>query len=511
MRPAAFAIAVFVVTLVCDAATFRLRFDPDVRAEPASGRLVVYLIRDGASVRSVSPADGPFWYDPQPLYGINVINLKPGETIEVGDAATAFGPPPSELPPGRYRAQAVLDMHHRDSAWRREPGNLYSEVITFEITPDRQVAVEIPLTRTVTERRPPPERRGQVFEVRSKLLSDFRGEDVVMRAGVVFPSGYDAARAYPVIYEVPGFGDDHYSAFRGGSRRREGAVAELARNAFFITLDPESPNGHTLFADSAVNGPCGEALVRELIPALEAKFNLIREPSARLLRGHSSGGWSVLWLATQYPDVFGACWSSSPDPVDFRRFERINIYDDENAYFDTDGNEIPAVRDGVEVTLTVRGENEQEEVLGEDNSSAQQWDSWQAVFGTRAPSGRPTALFDARTGRIDRAEAEHYKRYAISLLLRESPDRYGPIYLQRVRLVCGDADDFYLNEAVALLRTEVEKLRMDELPEGTHGYVKLLDGYDHSDIFGSEEMRAFPQEMLDHLRRAGHIAPAAPR
>src|SRR3977135_3501493 len=43
-------------------------------------------------------------------------------------------------------------------------------------------------------------------------------------------------------------------------------------------------------------------------------------PKGRLLTGHSSGGWSTLWLQVTYPDVFCGTWSTSPDPVDFHNF-----------------------------------------------------------------------------------------------------------------------------------------------------------------------------------------------
>lgn len=490
------------------ATTFEVSFDETVRNEPANGRVVVYLIRDGAQVGLASPADGPFWYDPQPLYGIDVKRMKPGDRAVIDDTATIFGAKPSELAAGRYRAQAVLDLHHDDSSWRREPGNLFSDPLNFEIKPGATGPVPIPLRKVVKAPDPLRSARAEIVEIRSKLLSDFRGRDVNLRASVVFPANYDSSRAYPAVYEVPGFGGNHLDGLRMMRRRSTGAGNDLAGIAFWITLDPESPNGHTLFADSDVNGPCGAALVQELIPALEAKYKLISQPSARLLRGHSSGGWSTLWLATQYPQVFGACWSSSPDPVDFRKFELIDIYSDDNAYFDGSGKEIPSTRQEERVTLSVRGENQQEEVLGTGNSSAQQWDSWQAVYGSRDASGWPKPLFDAATGKLDHAEAEHYKRYDIALLLRENPQKYGPTFLQRIRLICGGADDFYLNEAVSLLKSDVDKLSIDNLPEGRHGYITMVPGTDHGSVFGSAEMKAVPAEMQDHLRRAGHVPPA---
>ena len=70
-----------------------------------------------------------------------------------------------------------------------------------------------------------------------------------------------------------------------------------------------------------------------------------------------------------------------------------------------------------------------------------------------------------------------------------------------IRLICGDADDYYLNEAVALLQKEIEALNIADLPEGRHGYVKMIPNADHSMIFLSPPMQNIPREMLDHLAR----------
>jgi len=111
--------------------TFVVKFDESVRHEPASGRLVVYLNRAG--LRSFGgPASGFVEHDPQPIFGIDVTNLKPGDTITVDDSASSFPKKLSELPPGKYRAQAVLDMKDENSAWEREAGNLFSDVVDFD-------------------------------------------------------------------------------------------------------------------------------------------------------------------------------------------------------------------------------------------------------------------------------------------------------------------------------------------------------------------------------------------
>jgi len=40
-----------------------------------------------------------------------------------------------------------------------------------------------------------------------------------------------------------------------------------------------------------------------------------------------------LSLQLKYPDFFGGAWVYNPDPIDFRRYQLVNIYEDENAFF----------------------------------------------------------------------------------------------------------------------------------------------------------------------------------
>lgn len=505
-------------------------------AGPWSGRLVVIVVRDDAMLPpDFDPLDGPSWDDPQPIFGVDVQSLRPGASVMVGGAADFFPTPVAQLRPGSYRAAARLHAARTRSDWRKETGNLYSATVKFQIKegqPGQQV-IEIDLTEKTAAPAPPVPPGVEMVEVRSRLLSDFRGSDVALRAAVVLPIDYDSAskREYAAVYEVPGFGGDHTEGFREGRARAAGRRAwpgspehALWSSAFKIVLDPESPNGHTLFADSANNGPCGRALVEELIPAIEARFPLAKSVAARILRGHSSGGWSTLWLAITYPDTFGACWSSSPDPVDFRRFQQTDIYSRPSMFTlpGPGGKQVETTsfrRAGKEL-MTVRQEVGGERLTGPDNTSGAQWASWQAVWGPRNANGHPAALFDPVTGAIDPAVAEQYRKFDIAEIVRASashaatdPHAAARLFRERIRIVVGDADNFYLNEAVALLREVLAATAKD--PDGPvpatpqAGYIKIVPGLDHSTIFGSKEIRAIPEEMAAHLRASGLLAEPA--
>jgi hypothetical protein len=508
------------------ATTFSVSFDKAVRAQPATGRLVVWLARGQVGAPGSEPADKVNQHDPQPLFGIDVTGLGAGRSAIVDDRADGFPTKLSLLPAGWYRAQAVLQVVHQDSDWHRNVGDLYSDVVTFQIEdPARSAAlagksgaptsrpapVVIRLNKVVRPPTPPQIAGVEIVGVPSKLLSDFRHEPMMLRAGVVLPAHYDPKRLYPAVYEVPGFGGNHFRAFEhladvdnapGGSPLRL-----LAPDVFWIVLDPESPNGHTLFADSENNGPCGKALVSELIPALEARYPLIAKPTARLLRGHSSGGWSTLWLLFNYPDTFGATWPTSPDPVDFHKLQLSDIYDWDNL-FSHDGRDLPSVRfNGIE-TMTVRQENAIEYVLGPNLTSGQQFASWQAVWGHRLPDGHIKPLYDAKTGVIDRAEAATYKRFDLDALLCDDPQHYVPLWQQRVHLMVGGADTYYLNEAVTLVKADLDRVSSGALRQlGDFGYIRTVPGANHHYFRSTPEVMAM--EMADYLRQHGYKVAAA--
>lgn len=488
------------------APTLRVELPPEVSSPASDARVVVFLISESSGLdEKTEPIDGPFWSSEQPLFSA------PAEAgaIEVGDSWAFYPGKWSSLSPGTYRAQAALIARHADSQWRRVAGNFYSDAATLTVLPDKPTSLTLKLSHATKNEERPAREGVSWFSTPSKILSAFRGQPVQLRAGVVFPVGYDPTKKYPVIYRVPGFGGNDRAAAQVARERSnaEGDALELARACFVIVLDPEGPNGHTLFADSANNGPCQRALVEELIPALEKAFPLDARPESRMLFGHSSGGWATLWLALTRPDVFGATWSLSPDPVDFRRFQNVDIYKDANFYEDTAAPSREHVsfrsfdpRTGeTHDVMTIRREARQEDVLGPDNTSGQQWDSWFAAFGPRGADGKPAALLDPLTGVIDHSVAEKYRVFDIGAMVRSDPEKYLPLLRNNVRLAVGGSDNFFLNEAVELLRADVQKLEHPGRLQASDN-IRIVPGYDHGTIFQSPEAKAIPGEMLKHIR-----------
>src|SRR6185436_4463637 len=160
---------------------FEVSFDKSLRDTPGTGRLVVYLVSDASEANKGAPPSKISSEDPQPLFGIDLKDLAPGAVAEVGDSATSFPAPLSKLPAGGYRVQAVLDMHRDDSSWKREPGNLFSEPMAIRINEvDGPERIKITLTKAVQPRKPRDVAGVEMFEVKSKLLSEFHHRDIML-------------------------------------------------------------------------------------------------------------------------------------------------------------------------------------------------------------------------------------------------------------------------------------------------------------------------------------------
>ena len=80
-----------------------------------------------------------------------------------------------------------------------------------------------------------------------------------------------------------------------------------------VTFQHATPYFDDSYAvNSANNGPYGDAIMQELIPEVEKRFRVIREPYARILSGGSTGGWEAAALQIFHPDFFGGAWAYCP-------------------------------------------------------------------------------------------------------------------------------------------------------------------------------------------------------
>ena len=469
------------------AAQFEISFPASVHAGPITGRVFVAIAKK-ETPEPIQQAGS--WTSQAPLFGVDVDQLAPGRAAIV-DSNTLGSPVNSltEIPAGDYYVQAIVNVYTRfpradgHTIWahmdqwegqhfNRSPGNLVSEIRRIHLDPARGYDVKLELTKTIPPIAAPPDTAWvKRIKIQSQKLTKFWGQPIYLGATVLLPKGYNdhPNERYPVIY-IQGhfglgapFGLSETPATSGPGRAGYEFYQQWTSDDFpraiAVTFQHPTPYFDDSYAvNSANNGPYGDALLEELIPYLEQHFRMIREPSARLLTGGSTGGWESLALEVHHPDFFGGTWTFYPDPIDFRRYQLVDIYKDDNAFrvpgIDYQPPERPMMRSAEgQVMVTMRQMSQLEEVLGSKGRSAQQFEAWEAVYGPVSKDGYPRPLWDKRTGKIDR-EVAHYMRdhgYDLSYYVRNNWTKLAPQLKGKLHLYCGDMDNFYLNLAVYLL------------------------------------------------------------
>lgn len=364
------------------------------------------------------------------------------------------------LPAGDYFVQALLDSN-RDLRSPNAPGNVYSRARKIHLDPARGGTVKLEMTRQIPPEQLPAETQFiKYVKIQSKLLSEFHGRPIYLRAGIILPRDYERepTRKYPLWVRIGGYGARYSSISSFMDENAEFRKTWLAKDTpqmILLQLDGAGPYGDPYQVNSANNGPYGDAIVKELIPYVEEKFRGLAQPHARVLSGLSTGGWASLALQVFYPDFFNGTWTFCPDPVDFRAFELVNIYEDDNAYVDKHGRERPSERSvNGETRLTMRREVQIENVLGNGDNwtmSGGQWGAWNAVYGPCERDGSLTTLWDPQTGKIDHNVAEQWKKHDLRLVMQENWKTLGPKLRGKLHISVGDADNYFLNNAVHLL------------------------------------------------------------
>ena len=462
------------------------------------GRLLVILSTDPAAEPRFQVTDN---YRSQQIFGIDVEDWD-GITPQVIDS-TVFGFPRqslSQVPAGKYHVQALFHeyetFHRADGhvlklpmdrgegqVWNRAPGNRYSTPGEIDFNPRANAAHTLVLDKVIPPLEPPADTKYiKHIRLQSKLLTEFWGRPMFLGAHVLLPEGFDEhpEARYPLAimhghfsHDFNGFRTeppdpdlepDYSERFRLHGYNR--IVQQEAYDFYRIWTGPDFPrmlvveiqHANPWYDDSyAVNsanvGPYGDAITYELIPEIERQFRGIGQGWARCLYGGSTGGWEALAAQVFYPDEYNACYAACPDPIDFRHYTVVNIYEDENAYFQR-GAFGHVARPGRRnwlghIDATLEQMNHFELVLGTRGRSGQQWDIWQAVYSPVGADGYPQPIWDKRTGEIDREVALHWREhFDLVHILRRDWQTLGPKLAGKIHLYCGDMDNYYLNNAV---------------------------------------------------------------
>lgn len=516
---------------------FEISFPAAVHKGPITGRVFIIISRtDNRQPR----LRAGWWGDTPPIFGVDVSQLQPGQAATI--TASTLGYPPKRLraiPAGDYYAQAVLNiytrfhradghviwahMDHWEGQWfARSPGNLYSRVLRVHLDPRAGYNIKLHLTKVIPPVHIPADTAWvKRFKIQSKLLTHFWGHPFYIGATVLLPKGYaqHPNAHYPVVYLQTHFPSHLHAPFRfrapgSGDAQDGGGYGSRLYNAWnsagfprmiVVTFQHPTPYYDDSYAvNSANDGPYGDAIMKELIPAVESRFRVIRQPWARVLTGGSTGGWEALALQLYHPAFFGGLWCFYPDPIDFRNYGLINIYKDANAFYLPGRHWLAPERyimrypDG-QPSITAKQFSQLERVLGSHGRSAQQLNAWEAVFGPVGPDGYPEPLWNKQTGKIDHRVADYMRRHGYDLraYLSENWPRIGPELVGKLHFFVGDMDGYYLNLAVYRMQKFLESTS-DPHYEGSFEYGRPMKGHGWSPMSDAQLLRAMAASITRH-------------
>ncbi len=446
------------------------------------------------------------------IFGIDVNEWKPDSPATID--ANVFGYPIKSLkdiPAGTYYAQAVLHRYEtfkrkdghtvklpmdrgEGQNWRTAPGNLVSNVVKVQFDPKKTDAIKL----TLDKKNPPlPEPKDTKFikhiKMQSKLLTEFWGRPMFLGAHILLPDGFEEhpEARYPLMVfhghfpaDFSGFREtpppanmdttDYIERFKLYGYKK--IQAQEAHNFYktwtsknfprFIIIEIQHANPYyddSYAVNSANLGPYGDAITYELIPYIEKQFRGLGQGWARFLYGGSTGGWEALAAQVFYPDEYNGCFAACPDPIDFRAYTTVNIYNDKNAYYQ-EGTFRKTLRPGKRdylghVSAMLMDMNHKELAIGTNSRSGDQWDIWEAVYSPVGENGYPKPIWNKLTGEIDKAVAAYWREnYDLQHIIQRDWAKLGKKLQGKIHIYCGDMDNYYLNNAVYLMEETLKSL-----------------------------------------------------
>jgi hypothetical protein len=499
LLPALLALAAL-APMAAAAQTITVALPASISAKPLDGRVLLLLSNDPSAEPRHQINDTP---RSQQVFGLTVDGLNPGSAVRIDDRAAGYPRPTlAAMPPGDYTVQAVLNVYQtfhlatgktvklapdmgEGQHWDVKPGNLYSTPQRVHVGPGSP-AIAVSLTNVIPPIAPIADSKYiRHIRIQSKLLSDFWGTPMFLSAVVLVPEGFDEhpSAHYPeMVFEdhfVDGIGDfrteppdpnlkpDYSERFHLAGYNRiqqqesyanyQAWIAPKTPRYLVIKIQHANPYYDDSYAVNSANlGPYGDAIEKELMPAIERQFRGIGQGWARFLYGGSTGGWESLAVQMFYPDHYNGAFVACPDPVDFHAYMTRDLYKDDNMFYSIGAQKLveqPAMRDYLGHTLiSMRDNIAYEAALGDKGRSQEQFDIWQAVYSPQGGDGYPVPIFDKTTGKIDHGTAAYWHdHYDLDAILQRDWQTLGPKLQGKLHLYVGSDDTYFLNDAVYLM------------------------------------------------------------
>ncbi|MDP4093123.1 MAG: alpha/beta hydrolase-fold protein [Bacillota bacterium] len=150
------------------------------------------------------------------------------------------------------------------------------------------------------------------------LQNNIIGEPTTQGITVYLPASYEnSGKNYPVVYFLPGFGDDYKAygdAFAPAMDRL--ITSGKAKDMIVVTVNGRTAAGGSFYNNSSVTGNWEDFVVKDVVNYVDSNYRTIKDANSRGISGHSMGGFGAINIAMHHPEMFSSLYAMSPGLFD---------------------------------------------------------------------------------------------------------------------------------------------------------------------------------------------------
>ncbi len=154
------------------------------------------------------------------------------------------------------------------------------------------------------------------------LANNIIGEPLEQGVSVYLPPSYPVSnKSYPVLYWLPGFGDNFNQQLRSMATGMDNLLKNGSVNEMIIvSVNGNNILGGSFYHNSPVTGNWEDFVVKDVVSYIDSNYRTIQKFESRGIAGHSMGGYGVIGIA-MHRDIFGSVYSMSPGVFNEEGFE----------------------------------------------------------------------------------------------------------------------------------------------------------------------------------------------
>ena len=151
------------------------------------------------------------------------------------------------------------------------------------------------------------------------LEGNLMDESASPEVSIYLPASYQSEpnRRYPVVYILHGYTGTDQGWFGPEGRRQSELIADrvfasgAAREMILVMPNCYNAYGGCMYANSATSGYWEDYIADDLVAYVDSHYRTIPVRAARGLAGHSMGGYGVMRIGMNRPEVFSALYALS--------------------------------------------------------------------------------------------------------------------------------------------------------------------------------------------------------